>query len=370
MKLDENKKFILALNMIENINTKFILNILKKSKNLKEIFEKPENFQNLEDEEKKYIKKLNSKLENLSKAVETEIEEIEIDKNLKVVTILDEDYPELLKEIENPPVVLYLKGDKEVLASPKISIVGSRFCTEYGSKIAKALAFELASMGFVIVSGLALGIDSFAHSGAIKAKGKTIAVLGSGLYYIYPEENKGLYNEIIKNGAVISEFPLKTKPERYNFPKRNRIISGISLGTIVVEAGMRSGALITASYAIEQNRELFAVPGPINSESSKGTNRLIKEGAKLVQTVDDIIQELNITQLNLSKNLKEEPEQKEELSEEEKIVLDCIDYEPKYVEEIIKKSKLKANIVERTLMTLEIKGYVQQLPGHRFVLTE
>jgi DNA processing protein len=370
VKLNEEKKLLLSINMIENINSNLLIQIFKKFEKLTDIFNYNSN-EKLDDSEKRYLKKIIEKIENYNKALEFELEKIEEDNNLNILTIFDEEYPDLLKGIDLPPIVLYLKGDLDCLKYTKISIVGSRFCTEYGAKIAKALAFELASMGIVVVSGLALGIDSFAHSGAIKSGGRTIAVLGSGLYNVYPYENKELFNQIIKsNGLVISEFPLFTKPERYNFPKRNRIISGLSLGTVIVEASLRSGALITASYALEQGRILFAVPGPLQSENSKGTNKLIKEGAKLVQNVDDIIEELNLKELKTVKisNNKNEPE--EELSEEEKIVLKFVDYTPRHIDEIIKNSKLKANVVERNLIMLEIKGIVQQLPGHKFVLTE
>ncbi len=212
------------------------------------------------------------------------------------ITCLDlfsQEYPLLLKEIANPPIVLYLKGDPKVLNQVSFAIVGSRKATWRGLAIAKKYAAKLSQLGMVIVSGLARGIDSGAHQGAI-SQGLTIAVLGSGLLNIYPRENVGLAREISQNGAVISEFPLLAKPLPENFPRRNRIVSGLSKGVLVVEAAARSGALITARLACEQNRDVFAIPGGIDSSLSKGPHKIIKEGAKLVDSFEDIIEELNL----------------------------------------------------------------------------
>ena len=214
--------------------------------------------------------------------------------NIDCLDIFDSDYPDLLKEIGNPPIVLYLKGNRKVLGKFLFAIVGSRKPTSYGVSIAGDFSDQLSKKGVVIVSGLARGIDTIAHQGALKG-GETIAVLGSGLLNIYPRENKGLVQEIASSGVVVSEFPLLTSPSRENFPRRNRIVSGISRGVLVTEATSRSGALITAHAACEQNREVFAIPGSINSPLSKGTHILIKEGAKLVDCLDDILEELNLT---------------------------------------------------------------------------
>ena len=214
--------------------------------------------------------------------------------NIDCLDIFDSDYPDLLKEIGNPPIVLYLKGNRKVLGKFLFAIVGSRKPTSYGVSIAGDFSDQLSKKGVVIVSGLARGIDTIAHQGALKG-GETIAVLGSGLLNIYPRENKGLVQEIASSGVVVSEFPLLTSPSRENFPRRNRIVSGISRGVLVIEATSRSGALITAHAACEQNREVFAIPGSINSPLSKGTHILIKEGAKLVDCLDDILEELNLT---------------------------------------------------------------------------
>ena len=210
---------------------------------------------------------------------------------VEVIDIYDDSYPELLKEISHPPLVLYVKGNVDVLSKRCFAIVGSRNATDYGISMAQRFGAELANLGIVVVSGLARGIDSAAHRAALKS-GITVAVTGSGLNRVYPRENTELASAISKQGAVISEYPMSEPPLRENFPRRNRIISGLSKGILVVEAALRSGALITARHGCEQNRDIFAIPGNVDSEGSKGTHALIKEGAKLVESIEDIVQEL------------------------------------------------------------------------------
>lgn len=213
---------------------------------------------------------------------------------LKIITQDDQVYPENLKNIYDPPMLLYVKGELKPEDKLSMAIVGSRRASFYGLSCAEKFASDLAGKGITIVSGMARGIDSYAHKGALKAGGRTIAVIGSGFNNIYPPENKKLAEEIAKCGAVISEFPLDMLPKKENFPRRNRIISGLSLGVLVVEAARNSGALITADFALEQGREVFALPGKVDSNTSFGTNGLIKQGAKLVSGVDDILEELQI----------------------------------------------------------------------------
>ncbi len=212
---------------------------------------------------------------------------------IEVISIDSPKYPELLKNIYDPPAILYVKG-KLSKKGINIAIVGSRKASDYGLKMAQKFAYELASCSITIVSGMARGIDTAAHNGVLQAKGETIAVLGSGLANIYPLENKGLFERIAEFGAVISEFPMQTKPNPGNFPRRNRIISGLSLGVLVIEAAKRSGALITSRFALEQGRDVFALPGKADSLTSYGTNQLIKDGAKLVDGFEEVILELNI----------------------------------------------------------------------------
>ena len=213
---------------------------------------------------------------------------------LRIIILDDEDYPENLKNIPDPPIVLYTKGKLLPQDKLAIGIVGSRRASFYGLSCAEKFAADLAKQGFTIVSGMARGIDTCAHRGALKQAGRTLAVMGSGFNQIYPPENKELADEISKNGAVISEFPINEKPLKENFPRRNRVISGLSLAVLVVEAARNSGALITADFALEQGRDVFALPGKIDSSASFGTNGLIKQGAKLVSCVDDILEEFSV----------------------------------------------------------------------------
>jgi len=216
---------------------------------------------------------------------------IKIDK----ININNKFYPQKLKNIYDPPKELYIIGNKYILNKPSIAIIGCRECSDYGKKVAQKFAYELSKKGFVIISGLAKGIDSFAHIGTLYAKEKTIAVLGSSIDNIYPKENIELARKIIKyGGCIVSEFPIGTKPEKMNFPQRNRIISGLSNGVLVVEAREKSGTLITVDFALEQGREVFCVPGNIDSVNSIGTNELLKQGAKLVTNIKEIIEEIDI----------------------------------------------------------------------------
>lgn len=215
------------------------------------------------------------------------------EKNIQILTIKDEDYPYLLKQIYDPPSVIYIMGNKKILSQNGIAIVGSRNCSLYGQKIAKYLSYQLAKKGIHIISGLARGIDTFSHIGTLQAKGKTIAVLGSGLDVIYPPENAKLAEKIVESGGcLVSEYIVGTKPLGEHFPARNRIISGLASGVVVVEASEKSGSLITVDFALEQGKNVYAVPGNINSPNSLGTNSLIKQGAKIVTNVEDILEDL------------------------------------------------------------------------------
>lgn len=221
--------------------------------------------------------------------------------NIKVISINDSSYPEILKKIYDPPKILYVKGKLVKEDGLAIAIVGSRRASSCGLAQAEKFGFELAKLGITIVSGLARGIDTKAHWGALKAGGRTLAVLGSGLLNIYPRENKELADKIASSGAIISEYPLAAEPLAQNFPRRNRIISGLSLGTVVIEAAKTSGALITARCAIEQGREVFSLPGSLDSDTSFGTNELIKDGAKLTMSVEDVLEEMSPYIKNLLK---------------------------------------------------------------------
>jgi DNA processing protein len=277
-------------------------------------------------------------------------------------------YPQLLKEIFDPPILLYVKGEIP-LRSSLLAVVGSRRASFYGLKMAEKFSFELASCGVTIVSGLARGIDSAAHKGTLQAGGKTVAVLGSGLSCIYPAENKQLSQDIARHGAVISEFPMSTQPLAFNFPRRNRIISGLSLGVLVIEAAKRSGALITVGCALEQGREVFAIPGKADSPTSWGTNQLIKDGAKLVDEAGEILSEFNLSANSPDTEIgRRESEPGQVLSPEEKTILSVIQEEPISIEQIASYTKLGLPQLLATLTRLEIRGIIKQLPGKSFVL--
>ena len=288
-------------------------------------------------------------------------------KGIKCVSPLCPEYPALLKEISHPPF-LYYRGSLAEIDRPAIAIVGSRRCTFYGREAANKLASELTENGVSIVSGMALGIDTAAHKGSLDSRGYTIAVLGCGVDICYPPQNKELMEQIANNGAVVSEFVPGTTPLPAHFPQRNRIISGLSLGTLVVEATAKSGALITANFALEQNREVFAVPGNIGSPYSRGSHRLIKEGARLVESAADILEELYI---DLAEN-RENGQQLEmhfienNLTKEEKTLLNTIPYQPMHIDKIIQESKLKVSEVTALLLSLELKKTIRQTPGKYF----
>lgn len=277
------------LSRIEGLNPKFLNDLLEKYKSPRIIWEKTKE-ELIEDGIKEiYVKEITNEFyrQGLNRYLNYMKQN-----NIELITIEDKEYPDKLKLIYDPPIVLYIKGNKKILNEKSVAIVGCRLCTKYGENIAKKLAYNLSLNNINVISGLARGIDSCAHKGSLKGEGKTIAVVGCGLDRVYPEENKELFNKIINNnGAIISEYVIGTKPLAKNFPKRNRIISGLSNGVIVVEAREKSGTLITADFALEQGKEVYAVPGNITNCNSYGTNELIKQGAKSVTNIQDILED-------------------------------------------------------------------------------
>ncbi len=277
-----------------------------------------------------------------------------------IITLADERYPQALLEINDPPPFLYAKGNVALLNQANIAVVGSRSASVQGEKNAHAFAFELAQHGLTVVSGMALGIDGAAHKGALAATGATIAVVGTGLDIVYPAKHRDLAHEIAKHGLIISEFPLGTPSMAKNFPKRNRIISGLSLGCLVVEANLQSGSQITARLAGEQGREVFAIPGSIHSPTAKGCHQLIKQGAKLVDCIQDILEELHWeNEISASNN------QEENIAESHPI-LQHIGYDPTALETIVQLSSLPVNEVTSALMMLELEGKVASLTGGKY----
>lgn len=287
--------------------------------------------------------------------------------NIKVITIDDKEYPKLLKEIYKPPYLIYYKGKLKENNEFNIAVVGARKFTSYGKMAVERIAEDLANNNLSIVSGLALGIDALAHNSTLKVNGRAIAVLGSGLdkQNIYPSSNRYLADKIIDSGGVLmSEFPIGTAPLKHHFPQRNRIISGLSLGTLVIEAGEKSGALITARFALEQNREVFSVPGSIYSPTSHGTNELIKRGARVVTSANDIIETLDLAQIttyiNNKKIIPETPE-------EEQLVTH-LTKEPMHINDLIRLTKLDTNVINSTLTIMEMKGMVKNLGNMQYIL--
>jgi DNA processing protein len=284
---------------------------------------------------------------------------------IKKISLQSKDYPAILKEIHDYPKELYIKGEIIEQDKTAIGIVGTRKYTQYGKQATLDIAGELARMGITIISGLARGIDTFAHQAALENKGRTIAVLGSGIdkKSFYPSCNYYLGEKISQHGAVISEYPPGVRGTQFTFPQRNRIISGLSLGVLVIEAPEKSGALITAASALEQNREVFAIPGSIYEKNSQGTNQLIKLGAKPVTCVEDILEELNLLHLLETKRREINPETKEE-----EIIFSALSLQPAHIDEIIKKSGLPTSVVNSTLMILELKKAVRNLGKGNYIL--
>jgi len=285
-------------------------------------------------------------------------------KNIIILDFWSDNYPPLLREIISPPVVLFIKGKWKNCELP-IAIVGTRYPSGYGEQVTKLLATELGRLGFTIVSGMARGIDSIAHKYALLSKTYTVAVLGNGVDVIYPPENHKLYEKICENGAIISELEPQVLPYAFNFPLRNRIISGLSLATIVTEAGLKSGSLITARYAIEQNKMLFSVPGEIFSKRSQGTNKIIAEGASILTGIEDILLKFYP---NMKKVQETTIEEKRSLSDKETLVLHTMEGET-YFDELVEKTGIKANELSEILTDLELSGVVKRSGGNIFVKT-
>ena len=346
-------------------------------KRLIERFESPQNVIQAADRELLQISGLTIrhvaaiKSHKLPNEVDAELELVE-KKNYRIVTLVDPDYPRLLLQIPDPPPLLYVYGRLEG-NSANLAVVGSRNATGYGITTTNRLCESLAAYKMTIVSGMARGIDTAAHEGALGGGGRTIAVLGSGLERIYPAENRKLFHRIAENGAVVSEFSLRAKPEAHHFPIRNRVISGMSLGTVVVEATKKSGSLITARLAAEQSREVFAVPGSVQSFKSTGTHTLIKQGAKLVEHAGDIVEELSaLVQFQPAPQTPGKSSSmanSASLSEDESSVLDALEPYPMHVDKLARKISMDSGKLLSILLILELKGMVEQSPGKLFSIS-
>jgi DNA processing protein len=308
-------------------------------------------------------------LHSFSSWGEVEAEIIRAEKAaIKVVPFTDPTYPPRLRMIPDPPPLLYVKGGIRREDEKAVAVVGSRSASDYGRRMARDLCRGLASLGFTVVSGMARGIDGTAHGTALNSGGRTIAVLGSGVDRPYPADHTQLYQRISENGAVISEFPLGTRPMAFNFPARNRLISGLSLGVVVVEATEKSGSLITAALALEQGREVFAVPGEVGASRSRGAHRLIRQGAKLVETVDDIMEEIAPQLLTRRSNAAGASKRAlpQHLGDEFQKIFGLFQERSLQIDEVIENSGYSPSRVSEILLELELQGYIKQLPGKKY----
>ncbi|PIS27104.1 MAG: DNA-protecting protein DprA [Candidatus Marinimicrobia bacterium CG08_land_8_20_14_0_20_45_22] len=359
----ENKRILLKLLSVNGLGSRRIVNLHTHFPNLEDVF----------GSTVRELCKIPLIDTVIAQRILHELDETFADRQMKILsqnpykmtTIFDSDYPVRLLNIYDPPTVLFHFGDFSERDADSIAIVGTRQPSVYGRQVTALLAKELVSQNITVVSGFARGVDTEAHKTVIASGGRTIAVLGNGIDVIYPSENRNLRNQLVDNGVYCSEFPLETKPDAVNFPRRNRIISGLCLGTIVIEAGEKSGALLTAYYSLDQNREVFAVPGRITDEKSIGTNRLIQRGAKLVTNIDDVLSEIESI-----RKFSTAPKQMEMhffLEGEEKRVYESLTSEPMHIDAISEKIGKLSYEALTTLLALEIKGAVRQVAGKNFV---
>lgn len=347
------------LSTVEGLNISKIKEIIKHFGSIKNAWESNFNeFYKIDGIKPQLIDRIINR--RSEKQLLNEINNIKL-KGINIISIDSKEYPSRLKEIFDPPYILYVKGRLEEKLK-NIAVVGSRKCTQYGRLVSRKISQLLCEYNIGIISGMARGIDTEAHLGALDGSGFTCAVLGCGCDIVYPPENKKLKDEIERKGAIISEYPPGTQPISYNFPARNRIISGISDGVLIVEAGNKSGALITVSYALEQGKDVFAVPGSIFSSVSKGTNSLIKDGAKPVTDISDILSELGIDY-----QIKYQESKIPQLNIREKLVMEVVNDAPIYIDDLFKKVSLKINEINSVLTSLEIKGLIKILPGKYIV---
>ncbi len=357
----------LALYLVKGLGNVGALNLLEK-------FDGPEKIFSADYDELIKVEGVNKKgawgIVNRQFAIDPEYELERVEKcNARVITYSDPEYPDSLRQIHDPPIILYAKGRRIPKDLLFVAVVGSRNPTHYGLETAKRIGAGLAKNGVGVVSGLARGIDGIAQWACIKSGGFSIGVIGTGIDIAYPSSNRKLFEEIVNKGTIISEFPVGTKPEPRNFPIRNRIISGISAGVVVVEATRKSGSLITAAQALDQGRDIFAVPGSINSLRSTGTHFLIKQGAKLVENVQDILEEIgNLGPIGLKREEEQSPEKgQESLSDNEKVIYSILGDYPMHIDEIVRSAKLEPGLVLSMLLQMELEGLVKQLPGKMFV---
>lgn len=362
----ESKRYWIALTLIPNLSPRKFQILLENFSSPQEIWEAPlarlKEIPGFAESAETFC--AHREQINLEQALE-QIAQL----GLKAITLADPQYPEPLRTLSDPPPVLYLRGEYLERDKLAMALVGTRRANSYGRRVAQQFAQDLGKLGFTIVSGLALGIDTAAHKGALKANARTIAVIGSGFANLYPKDNQKLLEEITQSGCAMTEFAPNVSPAQWTFPQRNRIISGLSRGVLVVEAPIDSGALITAQRALDQGREVFVVPGPITSEGHRGCHKLIKNGAKLVESIDDILEEFRDLQalVQARRERPAPPPPKPVLAPLEDKIFSALDFEPVHFDEIVAKTGLSVGEVSQGLLTLALQQLVQETEGKRYL---
>jgi DNA processing protein len=362
----ENLVDLVTLNMTRGVGSIIYGRLL-------DFFETPSAILDASERDLQQVQGVSGKVSSAIKSMSRSMGEDEIafaeSLSVRIVAQDSPEYPKALLSIYDPPLVLYIRGGCTEQDALAIGLIGSRRCSHYGRIQAERFGSDLARMGFTIISGLAQGIDTSAHQGALKVKGRTIAVLGNGLSHVYPRQNAQLAQEVADNGAVVSEFPMKTRADARHFPQRNRLISGLSLGVMVVEASKQSGTLITANFALEQGREVFALPGRVDNPTSAGTHKLIQQGAKLVTTPADVVEELGPLASEIEPLGEEAVTDPRALTlnSRERQIYDTLSHDPLHVDDIIRTTGIPAPNVLSTLTILEMRRLVKQLAGKRFV---
>lgn len=360
----DDLKYWLGFSLVPNIGTKRLIHLVNLFGNLADAWHAPEADLHQANLGRKTTESLLAVRSHLD--LEGEVSKVRA-AGANLMALRDPEYPANLRHVDDPPPLLYVRGKLLPQDSKALAVVGTRRATRYGQDVTHDLSFKLARQGITIVSGLAHGIDTAAHRGALDGGGRTIAVMGNGIDMIYPRDNGALAERILGNGAIISEFPLGTKPLANNFPRRNRVISGLSLGVLVTEAPEQSGAIITTTQAADQGREVFAVPGNIYSAASQGTNRLIQDGATLVMKEEDVLDALDLAYTTRQTRVR--TEQVAPSNDTERLIISLLDANPIHIDDIVRQCNLPTALVSSTLTILELKGLAQSVGHMQYSLT-
>jgi DNA processing protein len=359
-----DREYLIGLNLIPQLSPKRAQKLFRKFKSFQEIWDAPASaFTELFGSRVLGEAIASSRSE---KAVDDELAKAQ-EKAVRIVTLVDSDYPAVLREIDDPPMALYVRGEQPIDPARTIAVVGTRRGTRYGKMIAARFASQLAMKKLIVVSGLATGIDAAAHQGVLDVGGFTVAVMGCGIDYPYPKRNQPIYERIVETGVVMSEYPMGSRPAKWTFPQRNRILAGLSRGVVVIQAPERSGALITARCALEQGRDVFAVPGNVNTLTSAGSNRLIKQGAKLVDSIEDILDEYPDLRATRQAPNAETEDASPKLGDAEAAVYELIGLEPVHVDDIIARADLSPTEASHILLLLQLENLIVEAEGGRYI---